>query len=406
MISGQMHFEGAEATQAADGWSDAWMRHLMGQRDLPPQGPSMLGVADLFSGVGGLALGFMRAAADLGVGCQSVFASDLDERALAVYRHNLKTRVLSSRSAASLVDFQVRGQGKQARFPYEPELIGKDVAELRGSIDVVLAGPPCQGHSSLNNRTRGDDPRNRLYLTVPAFAVACDAQTVVIENVPGVTRSRGNVVETAVALLEDSGYQVTTDKLAADALGWPQTRKRFFLVASRQGRPIPLGELSSGLRRPALPVGWVIGDLLDVEPNGPDPLHVTADLSDENAGRIAWLFEHDEFETPNHLRPDCHKDGTTYGAVYGRMRWDQPSPTLTTGFFTPGRGRFVHPLRPRTVTAREAARIQGFPDWYDFTAGGEITPSRKDLSKWIGNAVPAILGHTAAMSVLGVVSRQ
>lgn len=405
VISGQMPIEGAEANQAADEWAEAWMRHLTGQRDLPPRGSLELGIADLFSGVGGLALGFMRAAADLGIGCHSVFASDLDERALAVHRHNLGTRVLSSRSAASLVDFQVRGQGKDARFPYAPELIGKEIVGLRGSVDVVLAGPPCQGHSTLNNRTRGDDPRNRLYLTVPAFAVACDADAVVIENVPGVTRSRGNVVETAVALLEDSGYKVTTDKLAADTLGWPQTRKRFFLVASRRGRPVPLGELSLRLRRPALSVSWAVGDLLDVEPNGPDPLHVTADLSVENTDRIAWLFENDEFETPTHLRPDCHKDGTTYGAVYGRMHWDQPAPTLTTGFFTPGRGRFVHPLRPRTLTAREAARIQGFPDWYDFSAGGVISPNKKHLSKWIGNAVPAILGHTAAMSVLGSVDR-
>jgi DNA (cytosine-5)-methyltransferase 1 len=396
----QLVIEGTEQQDDPAEWADAWRRHLTGPQDLPLDGAPGLGIADLFSGIGGLALGFMRAASDEGIGCRSVFASDLDERALAVYSHNLGTQICSSRSAANLVDFQVRGQGGSSRFPYVPELVGDEIAALRGSVDVVLAGPPCQGHSTLNNRTRGDDPRNRLYLTVPAFAVAVGARAVIIENVPGVTRSRGNVVETAITLLEDNGYYVSPHLLVADRLGWPQTRKRYFLVAVRDAPPEPLQQVAERFRRRALPVSWAIGDLLDREINARDPLHVTADLSAENAERIAWLFENEEHETPNHLRPECHRDGTTYGAVYGRMWWDRPSPTLTTGFFTPGRGRFVHPLQPRTLTAREAARIQGFPDWYDFSAGGALSPVKKDLSKWIGNAVPAVLGYAAAASVL------
>ena len=78
------------------------------------------------------------------------------------------------------------------------------------------------------------------------------------------------------------------------------------------------------------------------------------------------FFEHDLYNLPNSERPDCHKDGTTYGSVYGRMFPDRPAPTITTGFMTPGRGRFIHPLLPRTLTPWEAARIQGFPDTYNF----------------------------------------
>ncbi len=384
----------------SDEWADDWKRFIDGPKDIPRVGVKSLGIADLFSGAGGLALGFMRAAAGRGLGCHSVFAADSDERAVAVYAHNLGTGHRSVRSVASLVDFQVRGQGNDARFPYLPELTGADVASISSQIDVVLAGPPCQGHSSLNNKTRGDDPRNRLYLTVPAFAIAVGAKAVIIENVPGVLRSRGNVVETTARLLEDAGYFITCAKLASDRLGWPQTRQRFFLVALRGARPSSLDEIALACRREALPVSWAIGDLLDRALGGEDPLHTTAELSSENEQRIAWLFENDEFDTPNHLRPECHQDGTTYGSVYGRMRWERPAPTLTTGFLTPGRGRFIHPRCKRTLTAREAARIQGFPDWYDFSGGGVLRPAKKDLTKWIGNAVPAVLGYTVALSVL------
>jgi DNA (cytosine-5)-methyltransferase 1 len=102
--------------------------------------------------------------------------------------------------------------------------------------------------------------------------------------------------------------------------------------------------------------------------------------------------------TTIHMRPDCHKEGTSYGAVYGRMRWDAPAPTLTTGFLTTGRGRFIHPKRPRTITPREAARLQGFPDWFDFI--GTEMPARRDLAKWIGNAVPTVLGYLAGLAAL------
>jgi DNA (cytosine-5)-methyltransferase 1 len=145
-------------------------------------------------------------------------------------------------------------------------------------------------------------------------------------------------------------------------------------------------------------VAWAIEDLV----NRPltDPLDEVAELSPENAERVAWLFANDEYDMPLRLRPDCHKEGTSYGAVYGRMRWDKPAPTLTTGFLTPGRGRFIHPKRPRTLTPREAARIQGFPDWFEFVPNGEA-PAKRDLGKWIGNAVPTILGYAAGLSALG-----
>ena len=394
----QLALETSAVDPAAEDSALEWRAFLTDDKPTIPDPVRTLRVLDLFSGVGGLAVGFAKAAADRDVLARSVGAVDIDERALEVYSANLGTTSPRAMSVASLVDFQVRGQGSSARFLYEPEMTDHG-AEFSGEIDVVLAGPPCQGHSTLNNRTRGDDPRNRLYLTVPAAAVATGATTVIVENVPGVVRSRGNVVETAITLLQTAGYSVTTAKLQASRLGWPQTRERFFLVATLGRSPTQLSEVAAELRRETLPVSWAIADLLDVDTQGNDPMNSTADLSPENAARIEWLFENDEYDTPNHLRPDCHKQGTTYNAVYGRMWWDRPAPTLTTGFLTPGRGRFVHPLRPRTLTPHEAARVQGFPDWFDFRAVRD-GPAKRELGKWIGNAVPTVLGYAAGCSAL------
>jgi DNA (cytosine-5)-methyltransferase 1 len=121
------------------------------------------------------------------------------------------------------------------------------------------------------------------------------------------------------------------------------------------------------------------------------------DMSQENQERLNWLFNNDSFELPNHVRPICHQDGHTYPSVYGRMKPDQPAPTLTTGFMSPGRGRFIHPLERRMLTPREAARLQGFPNWFDFL--DRDNTKRSDLAKWIGDAVPSILGYFATMSL-------
>ena len=230
-------------------------------KKLAPWSPR-LRVLDLFSGVGGLAIGFAKSAAEHGLAVESRGAVDLDEAALAVYAANLATAYPYSRSVASIVDFQVRGEGESAKFFYEPELVGSAADDFPGEVDVVLAGPPCQGIRPSTTR-REETTRATASISPSLLAVAVGAQTVVIENVPGVVRSRGNVVETAIVLLQNAGYHVTTAKLAADRLGWPQTRQRFFLVATRGGSPTPLDEIALNMRRSPLPVSWAIDDLLE-----------------------------------------------------------------------------------------------------------------------------------------------
>ena len=136
----------------------------------------------------------------------------------------------------------------------------------------------------------------------------------------------------------------------------------------------------------------------------------------QNRERIAWLFgenwskdevikfnksgdsdKPEAWELPNHRRPPCHQEKNTYPAVYGRMYAELPAPTITTGFGSTGQGRFVHPHRKRSLTPHEAARVQTFPDFFDFSSEN----GRVSLQTLIGNAVPPFLGsHIALQAIL------
>ena len=381
-----------------DDLGDWWRAYLRGEElQVEEQRGTVRGL-DLFCGPGGLALGFSQACRELGFEFTSEAAIDDDAGAVDVYATNHGTKRRISASVRSLIDFQVRGIGEKAKFLYEPEIIDEVAAELVGQVDVVLAGPPCQGHSNLNNHTRRTDRRNELYLTVPAFAIATGASMVIIENVPAVVHDRQQVVATTEALLESEGYTVELGRAFADRLGWPQTRQRFFLIARRDSPPADIEAVGAALSTDQHDLWWAIQDLENEPVDG--RLVVEAEYSDENRRRIDWLFDHDEHNLPPSERPECHQDGTTYNAVYGRLFADKPAPTITTGFMTPGRGRYIHPTRRRTLTPHEAARLQGFPDGYDFHPYSQAS-SKSQLGKWIGDAVPMPLGFAAGLAALG-----
>jgi DNA (cytosine-5)-methyltransferase 1 len=381
---------------------------------------------------------------------ESVAAADLDAAAVDIYADNIGPDYIYKGKVSDLVvyepvveyvtkvddDVEVREvEDANWRNGSSPELTpgNEKWSGLRQeNIDLLLAGPPCEGHSNLNNHTRRDDERNATYLDVPALAIALDIPMVVIENVPTARHDKGRVVQIARALLENSGYWVDEGVLKASSMGWPQTRSRFFMVARKKdlGPPVALEEVKEALYLPygkPLPVRWATDQLQDVEtyedfsdkPDGgmdrqptpkdrPDPNDPEAIGTKE---RLEYFKKHPtEYDLPSHLHNKKHREGfmnedgtvvkkTTYTAVYGRMRPDEPAPTLTTGFVTPGRGRFIHPTRLRMLTPREAARIQGFPDDYRFTIAGK-PPSTQLLTKWIGDAVPMPLGYAAALWVL------
>ena len=355
---------------------------------------------DLFCGSGGLALGVRNLCNEIGLPVRTELIVDEDAEAADVYASNHDIRIRRIASVAALVDFRLRRRGSDAAFVYEPEIVDPRLTAAVRDVDLVMAGPPCQGHSNLNNQTRRDDVRNALYLTVPAFAVAARARMAIVENVPEVTSDRVGVVQSARRLFESAGYSVEEGVLSADGMGWPQTRRRHFLVARFDAAPIPIRRVSQVLAEaPPRSVWWAIGDL-EVQ-SGDDLMDRAAVLSPENRQRVDWLFDNDEYNLPCSERPECHRESTSYPSVYSRMRRDAPAQTITTGFMTPGRGRYVHPTQRRTLTPREAARLQGFPDTYRFVTDPRCPPSRSKLTKWIGDAVPMPLGYAAALSAVG-----
>lgn len=377
-----------------------WRAYLHGER---PRSQDRAGtpmrVAEVFSGSGGLALGLRQACDELGLPRLSMAAADQDAEAIAIYRRWNDTRVTSTTSVSTLVDYRVDGTGETSEFLYEPEIVDKTWSRLVGGVDVLLAGPPCQGHSNLNNKTRYNDRRNQLYLTVPAMAVALGARIVIVENVRNAIHDSRQVVQSAQTLLRNAGYHLTSGVVRAARLGWPQGRERFFLVARRDRAPLPLVEVAAALESDPRDVWWAIGELEHHPPT--DYMTEQPEFSEENRRRIDWLFDNDLHDLPPSERPDCHRDGTTYNAVYGRLHADRPAPTITTGFMTAGRGRFIHPTQRRVLTPREAARLQGFPDTYDFRPDPPTVPPKNKLAKWIGDAVPMPLGYAAALSALG-----
>lgn len=375
-----------------------WQSMLRGSKVAATRDPKPLRVVDAFCGSGGLGLGVTMAAEAIGRSVDFAAIVDTDATAVHIHRHNLGARKHIAMSVASLVDFCVLETGDDARFGYDPEIVHEDLRRV-GTVDMFIAGPPCQGHSNLNNHTRRQDPRNDLYVTAVALGVALGSEVILLENVPTVQNSHSDVVATAAGLLKSAGYGVSMAVLRADDLGAAQRRARHFLLAVR-GRAVGATYLSSSgkkLAAPAMPLSWAIGDLID---RTSDSLLDTAPtLTPVNLARVDYLFDHDIYDLPDDQRPDCHKNGTTYNAVYGRMHWDRPAQTITTGFGTPGQGRYVHSIKRRVITPREAARIQGFPDWFDF-APGDLPLKRKNLAKWIGDAVHPILGYAAGLSAL------
>lgn len=342
-------------------------------------------VVDLFCGCGGLTLGIREACRGIGRKFEAVFASDINKHALSIYESNFKPQFLSADPIETSIDGGLGAELTQAERRF---------VEKIGRIDILVAGPPCQGNSNLNNYTRRDDPKNLLYLRAVRCAEILRPASVIIENVPGVKYEKHGVLQTAEQFLLGLGYHVDCAVVPMRMIGVPQTRKRMILIASLAS-DIKIKNVVAEAKMAERPLSWACGDLLEKYDAG-STFDSSAAHSLTNQARIHYLFEHDLYNLPDDQRPDCHRlKPHTYPAVYGRMWWDRPAPTLTSGFGCCGRGRFVHPLRERTLTPHEAARLQYFPDFFDFSNMG-----RTGMALAIGNAVPARAGYVLAIPLL------
>jgi len=383
-----------------------WWALLQGRTPASDRTAGSLRTLELFCGAGGLAQGVKQFSREFGFQFESVAAADQDDEAVTVYQQNHQTpeEGLFRGSVEHLVDYKITdSEPEKSSWEIEPVLLHKPWERIleSGEIDLLLAGPPCQGHSNLNNHTRRNDKRNESYLDVPALAVAMNINAVIIENVPGVVHDYGQVVNTAKSLFKTSGYEVSMGVLSASKMGWPQTRSRHFMIATRDHSVVEVeGVMEALTQQQPLPVWWAISDLENIERD--EHMHRAPNYTKENLKRMAW-FEKEKnagiYDLPHKLHNETHKNGTTYPGVYGKLDPLKPAGTITSGFVSPGRGRYIHPTQRRTIDPHEAARLQGFPDSYNFTLGGKY-PTSGMLTKWIGDAVPTPLGYAAALAAL------
>ncbi|HVE45971.1 MAG TPA: DNA cytosine methyltransferase [Acidimicrobiales bacterium] len=361
-----------------------------------------LKVLDLFCGCGGLSTGFEAA------GFIVVGGNDFDDAALEAFKLNHQDALTWS--------------GPIEDLPSERVL--DDLGLRKGELDVLVGGPPCQGFSK--NRARRhvagafvDDPRNYLFKEYLRFVEELRPRAIVIENVPELLiKEQGRFATEIESRLGDLGYSMSAGVLNAADYGVPQRRRRAIILAARAG-PIALPAKSHGESmddglfplEPYRTIRDAIGDLAGLgegetwtsyrrEPTttyqkerrvGVSELteHHAWRMSEVQRERLTYLGEGDGAEKlPPHLAP---KSG--YGSAYRRMAWDIPALTITTWMYHPGSGMFYHPYDARTITVREAARLQSFDDNVRFI-GGKTARCRQ-----VGNAVPALLAAAIAGSV-------
>ena len=339
-----------------------------------------IGVVDLFCGVGGLSHGLKQG------GLNIIAGFDIDKTCEYAYTHN---------NGAQFFDTDISKVTKE------------QVLSLFGDSKIkVLAGcAPCQPFSSYAFKNKKKDPsKYDLLYQFGRLVEEVQPDIVTMENVPQIASfSLKNVLQDFVDLLENHHYHCSVKVVYCPDYGIPQTRKRLVLLASKFGDIKLISPTHS--KDNYVTVKDVIGDLPPLEAgetSDTDPLHRAKSLSPLNMQRIMHTpYGGSWKDWPKELMLECHKseNGRSFGSVYGRMRWENPAPTMTTQCTGLGNGRFGHPEQNRAITAREAALIQTFPQEYKFFADEEHVSIVK-ASRYIGNAVPPQLGFVIAQSII------
>jgi DNA (cytosine-5)-methyltransferase 1 len=315
---------------------------------------------DCFAGCGGMSQGFKQS------GFKVLGAIEIDRDAADVYKLNHpKTEVWT----------------RNIQRVYGTAIL-KKLGLKKGQLDLLGGCPPCQGFSTLrtyNGGRRVRDKQNNLIFEFQRLVRALKPKRVMLENVPALHVNRR--LKKFRTALEKAGYTVVVDVLNVADYGVPQRRRRLVLLASRVSKV--------ALAKPTKPVYTVrdaIGGMAKAGRSG-DPLH---DMPEKRSQKVAARIR--EIPTDggsrsalsSRLKLKCHKNSDGFKDVYGRMAWDEPAPTITTGCFNPSKGRFLHPKANRAITMREAALLQSFPINYKFPA--EL--GKVKVATMIGNALP------------------
>ncbi|MGQ4374515.1 DNA cytosine methyltransferase [Streptomyces sp. SAS_267] len=320
---------------------------------------------DLFAGAGGATRGLRDA------GFRVLAAVENDPEAAESYRRNHPRVLLYEADIRSVAAPQIAEAAKLKR----------------GDLDLLKACPPCQGFSSLA-KGEVDQARNDLVLDVARFVDVFLPKTLLLENVPGLQRDRR--LPQLLNELESLGYSFMRALLDASTFGVPQRRRRFILMGVRKdvGQLLPESDPLSYLPESFLTTQKTARQALAhlARHSMPDdPLNTHRKSNEKVFARISAIpVGGNRFDLPEEHQLDCHRklNNRSASGSYGRVKLDEPAPTMTTRCTTPACGAFVHPTENRGLTLREAATFQSFPVTYKFHG------FYGSIERQIGNAVP------------------
>ena len=365
-----------------------------------------MNVIDLFSGCGGLSLGFIKD------GYTIKKAVEFDDNIAKTYKKN--------HPEIDVIVDDIRNIDKSEVFKF-------------GDADVIIGGPPCQGFSMAGARIRNgfiDDPRNYLFKHYFNVVKTVKPKAFVMENVKGImTMQNGKIFKEILEIFSDSDmlggepYKLYYKIVKAVDFGIPQKRERMIIIGIRNNE-FDFNGTWNQTKNEILQDYPHYFDLVTVQDAIVNLGSTTTDgliVNPKPTTDYQMYLSTSKTKLTNHTRTNHSKvaidrmnriaNGENFTALneniksvhsgaYGRLCWDDQAPTITTRFDTPAGGRFIHPSENRTLSPREAARIQSFPD--DFVFYGNKTT----ICKMIGNAVPPKISYFLARLVRNIIKQE
>lgn len=364
----------------------------------------MIKAIDLFAGCGGFSIGFIKAGYDISK------AVEFDPSIAITYKNNhINAKVIVD----DIKNIDISGEFSE------------------DDASVIIGGPPCQGFSMAGARIRNGfigDPRNYLFKHYFNVVKSVKPKVFIMENVKGITTMKGGSIFKEIqrifkdkTLLGGSSYSIYYKVVKAIDFGIPQKRERIIIIGVLNNK-LKIDDIWEKTKKEIIykyPLYFEKTTVFDAISNMPNPTKDGVIVNPEPQTEYQRFLKGNGNNISNHLKTNhskiaiermkkikCgenftalnEKINSVHSGSYGRLCWKEPAHTITTRFDTPAGGRFTHPSENRTLTPREAARIQSFPD--DFIFYG----SKTSICKQIGNAVPPKISYFLAQMVRNIIN--
>lgn len=371
-------------------------------------------IVDLFSGAGGLTFGFYYKLINdefiENENCEIVFANEWDNCAAEAFRKNFPSINMINKDIKSLTEKEIK----------------ENIADKE--IDLIIGGPPCQSYSTIGRRKYDD--KAKMYEEYYRLLSIIKPKMFLFENVKGMLSMKnpngGKVIEDIKSRFDSIEYEIDFKVLDAANYGVPQHRERVFIIGWRKDLNIKWSFDNIEKSKKQISIKQAINDLPSVSAgknitsySGKLPTNNYQKLMRKHAKHLSCHFSPvygDKIQTViNHVIqgkgknyinelvdkgviPKEYRLTSGYDNTYGRLIENQPSTTITNNMSTPSGLRCIHYNENRALTPREGARIQSFPDWFEFVG------TKKDITTQIGNAVPPLLAMKIATQIEKVLS--